>query len=100
MKETVVQDRNKLNSKYSKIYPIDLSSLMNTLTCGLTLRHDNLSLLPYVMSNARELVYSYYICLLFMLLCCMSLCIMQIFGSILNLPPFFSEFQVSLFCLS
>ena len=96
MKDNVVQDRNKINSKYSKIYPIDLCSSMNTITCGLSLKHDNLSLLPYVISNTRNLVYSYYICLTFMLLCSISLCITQIIGSCMNLPTIFSEFQVNI----
>ena len=94
MKENLVQDRNKPISKYSKVYPIDLSAVMNTLTCGLNLRHDKLILLPYIMSNARELVYSYYICFLFMIHCCMSLSIMHTIGTFLHLPPFFSELQV------
>ena len=94
MKENVVQDRNKVNSKYSRLCPIDLSSSMNTLNCGLCLKHDNLTILPHIMSNARELVFSYYVCLTFMLLCCLSLCGMQLLGSLLYLPPLFSEFQL------
>ncbi len=95
MKDSVVQDRNKINSKCSKFYPIDLCSSMNTISCGLCLKHENLSLLPYVISNTRNLVYSYYISLTFMLLCSVSLCLIQIIGSCMNLPTIFSEFQVN-----
>lgn len=97
MKEQVVQERNKLISNYSNSNPIDLNSLMNTVYCGLCIKHENLSLLPHLMCNARELVHSYRICLLFMLMCNISLCAIQILTSMLFLPPIFSEFQVSFF---
>ncbi len=67
---------------------------MNTLSCGLNLKHENISILPPLLSLAREIIHSYRIALIFMLMSNLSVSVVQLLCNILFLPPILSGFQV------
>lgn len=96
---------------------------MNTLCCGLNLKHQSICILPPLMSlvnpfilnnnsfvyaetflkkykiKAREMIHSYRIALIFMLMCNLSVCFVQLICNIIFLPPILSGFQVRRFLI-
>jgi hypothetical protein len=96
---------------------IALNVYMNTLCCGLNLKHESICILPPLMSlvkkmniiiirinsnindlifnnKAREMIHSYRIALIYMLMCNLSVCLVQLICNIIFLPPILSGFQV------
>jgi len=72
----------------------ELTVCMNTLSCGLNLKHENISILPPLLSLAREIIHSYRIALIFMLMSNLSVSVVQLLCNILFLPPILSGFQI------
>lgn len=105
---------------------VSLNVYMNTLCCGLNLKHQSICILPPLMSlvkyfygtfnfnilivpkffigfllfKAREMIHSYRIALIFMLMCNLSVCLVQLICNIIFLPPILSGFQVNPMILS
>jgi hypothetical protein len=74
---------------------INLSSTLNTLSCGFNLNNETLCTLPVLLSLTREMVHSYRIALIFMLMCNISVTLVQLICNCLFLPPILSGFQVN-----
>ena len=72
----------------------ELNVYMNTLSCGLNLKHENICILPPLLSLAREIIHSYRIALIFMLMCNLTVSLAQFTCNVLFLPPILSGFQV------
>jgi hypothetical protein len=74
---------------------INFSSSLNTLSCGFNLNNETLCTLPVLLSLTREMVHSYRIALIFMLMCNISVTFVQLICNCLFLPPILSGFQAS-----
>jgi len=54
----------------------------------------------FLLFKAREMIHSYRIALIFMLMCNLSVCLVQLICNIIFLPPILSGFQVNPMILS
>ncbi|CAF0705126.1 unnamed protein product [Brachionus calyciflorus] len=87
------KETNQINREESDI--MDLSEAMNTLCCGINLKHDEICLFPPMMSLAREMVHSYRIALIFMLKSNLAVSLLQLISNLVFLPPILSGSQVT-----
>jgi hypothetical protein len=91
-----LKTEEQLNINSKQIFDLNnLSTSMNTLSCGLRLRNEFMCTITMLMSLAREMVHFYRVALIFMLMACLSVSFIQIINNFLFLPPIFSGLQVS-----
>lgn len=97
----IYDDKSNIKNEINKVQKslntslINLSSTLNTLSCGFNLNNETLCTLPVLLSLTREMVHSYRIALIFMLMSNISVTFVQLICNCLFLPPILSGFQVN-----
>lgn len=91
-----LRNDEQLNKNSKQTFDLNnLSTSLNTLSCGLRLKNEFMCTITMLMSLAREMVHFYRVALIFMLMACLSVSFIQIINNFLFLPPIFSGLQVS-----